>query len=114
MTEAELQSNIIEAGTKLGWSHYHTWRSEKSDPGYPDLTLVSVSHCRVIWIECKSEKGDISPEQTHWHDMLAACDQEIYVVRPVHWPDEVLEILTLSSKPSKAQRMVFDSSVVKL
>ncbi len=115
MLETELQTNILDLATKLGYEHYHTYRSNRSDKGFVDLVLISAEKERLLFIELKSKKGVITPEQTMWHDLLAACDQEIYVVRPQHWDSgEVVEILTMPHKPSKRQRLDFDSAVVKI
>ncbi len=115
MTEAQLQADVLEIATTTGWSHYHTHRSERSDKGFPDLVLVHPEKERVVFMEEKAEKGIISPEQTMWHDLLAACDCEVYVIFPRHLDSgEVAVILMLPCKPSKAARAHFDSSVVKL
>jgi hypothetical protein len=109
--ESELQSTIVEAAAKLGWLHYHTYNSQRSDFGYPDLTLVHDGKKRVMWVECKSDSGKVTPEQTAWHDALARADQEVYLVFPKHL-DEIIEILMLPEKPTVAQRMTYDSAIV--
>lgn len=115
MTEMQLQSAVLEIATQLGWLHYHTYRSDRSDKGFPDLVLVHPDKERVVWVECKTGKGIVSPEQTLWHDNLAACDCEVYVIRPAHLDSgEVADILMLNCKPSKVARVHFDSSVVRV
>lgn len=115
VTHAQLQDSVVDTATRLGYSHFHPYDSRRSDPGWPDLVLVHPGKKRVVFMEIKTEDGVITPAQTQWHDDLAACDQEVYVVFPEHWDSgEVAEILTLMSKPSKLQRANFESAVVKL
>jgi hypothetical protein len=68
MTEAELQQSIIDAAAKLGYRHYHTHDSRRSDYGWPDLVLVHEGKRRVLFIEVKSEKGYCTTEQEAWQD----------------------------------------------
>ncbi len=112
MNEKELQDEVVQLATKLNWSHYHTYRSEKSDKGFPDLVLVNPNKGgRVIYAEIKSDTGRVTQEQEVWLDMLAMCDQEVYVFYPKHL-DEILGILLLGHKPSVAVRLELDSAVV--
>jgi len=113
MKESDFQSDIIDAATKLGYEHYHTHRSDRSDPGFPDLVLVSVAKARVVFIEVKGDNGQVTPEQAHWHEILAICDEEVYVVRPENF-DELVEILMLPSKPSKTVRLGTETAVVSV
>jgi hypothetical protein len=111
VSEADLQQAIVSAARKLGYLYYHTFDSRRSTEGFPDLVLVHDGKKRVVWIECKSETGVVSIYQTAWHDSLAKCDAEIYVVRPVNL-DEIIEILMLAEKPTVAQRKQYESAVV--
>lgn len=83
ITEAELQESVIQVAREFGWLVYHTSRSDKSEPGFTDLVLVRPP--RVIFAECKGEKGQLTkpkmnskrtrelPGQTTWRDALCAC-----------------------------------------
>ncbi len=124
MTGTDLQQTLIDLGHKLGYiiAHFRpamkadgTWRTPVAadGKGFPDLFLVHPVRQRVIWIECKSEREKVSPEQEAWHDVLARADQEIYVVRPKHY-DEIAMILMLSHKPNVLERQEYDSAVVYL
>ncbi len=114
MTETQLQSLTVDAAGKLGYDEkYHTHDSRHSAKGFPDEVFAHRGKARLVFMEFKSADGQVTPEQAHWHDTLAMCDQEIYVVRPEHWESgEVVEILSLPEKPSKAVRACFDSAVV--
>ena len=49
MTEADLQRSIIIAAREFQWLAYATYRSMRSEPGFPDLVLVRPP--RVIFLE---------------------------------------------------------------
>jgi len=57
--------------------------------GWPDLVLV---RDKVIFVELKTDKGTIRPEQHQWIAWLEAAGQEVHVWRPSDW-DEVVEVL---------------------
>lgn len=109
--ESELQAEIVSVAKKLSYMTYHTYNSQRSDFGWPDLVCANEDKHRVLFIECKSDAGKPSDEQLAWLDALARCDQEVYIVYPKHL-DEIIQILMLAEKPSVAQRMVYDCSVV--
>lgn len=111
MTEAELQQSIIDAAGKLGYRHYHTRDSRRSDYGWPDLVLVHEVFRRVLFIEVKSAGGKVTPSQESWLDALARCGQEVYIVRPEQY-EEIIEVLMLGEKPGFAQLCQYESAVV--
>jgi hypothetical protein len=83
MSERDFQQSILDLSWRCGWEcSYHVHDSRRSEPGFPDLVLVSTTRGRVLWIECKAEKGKVRPEQRRWHDALRAAGQEVYVWRP--------------------------------
>lgn len=47
--------------------------------GFPDLVLVRE---RVVYAECKSEKGELTFEESKWIDRLQKAWEEVYVWRP--------------------------------
>ncbi len=74
MSEAELQSAVIELAQRLGWrvAHFRTAMSKSGHwmtpvqgdgAGFPDLILVRE---RVIAAELKGERGRMRPEQDAW------------------------------------------------
>ncbi len=98
MSERELQDNIIDAAKKLGWL-VHTERPAmkkggqwatpiQGKAGFPDLTLAW--HGKVIFIECKSQKGHSTNEQVEWAVNLCP---NYYLARPQDWLDGTIEVL---------------------
>jgi hypothetical protein len=84
-TEDVLQSSVIEMATWFKWRHYHTHDSRRSAAGFPDLVLVRPPD--VIYVELKSDKGRLSPEQTAWLQDLEKAGQEVHIWRPTQWHD---------------------------
>jgi hypothetical protein len=89
MTEKDLQNNIIQIARLLGY-HVHAERPSinrrgkwstaiQGVPGYPDLTLAKQG--KVLFIECKSEKGQPTDYQTSW----ALALPNYYLARPSAW-----------------------------
>lgn len=86
MSEATLQGHILHTAAALGWLCYHTHDSRRSQPGFPDLTLVHPIRRRLIFAELKKENGRQTPEQHKWEDALRAAGHgEFYLWRPSHW-----------------------------
>jgi hypothetical protein len=86
VSEAQLQASIVEAARYLGYRHYHTTDSRKSQPGFPDLVLVHRTTGRVIFAELKSETGRVTDAQQEWLTLLGKL-HEVYLWRPAHWQD---------------------------
>lgn len=90
MTERELQDTIIECARVCGWLTYHTWRSDHSPAGFPDLVLVRDG--RLIYAELKSAKGKLTVNQRQWIRALERAGQEVYVWYP-HDLDAAIRVL---------------------
>ena len=102
MSEAQLQSAIVELAHALGYRAAHFrpsltskgWRTPVSadGKGFPDLNLVKKG--RVVYIECKSEKGKQSPEQIEWELAIRTSGAEYFLFRPSDWlNDNVVKAL---------------------
>jgi len=76
---------VLECARWCGWLAYHTRDSRRSTPGFPDLMLVRPP--RAIAAELKTDRGLLTREQGDWLAGLAGCGLEVYVWRPVDWPD---------------------------
>lgn len=86
---AQYRAFAFECGFKR---QYHTYRSDRSDPGYPDDVMLNVLTARMIYIEGKRESGKLSTDQVGWLDDLARMRDgwryhgmnglEVYVARP--------------------------------
>ena len=84
-SEDQLQSQITEAATVLGWLWYHTHNSRRSPAGFPDLVLVRGD--RVIFAELKVWNKKPTEKQERWLGALDATAAEVYVWRPQDWLD---------------------------
>ena len=82
-TEKEFLGTVTRLATLADWYPYHTHRSDRSEPGFPDLNMVRGP--RLIYAELKTEKGRVTPYQTKWLDRLALSGRcETYLWRPEH------------------------------
>ena len=73
-----------------GWLVYHTHDSRRSQPGFPDLTMVR--HGRLIFAELKKDGAYPTPEQRRWLHELKRASQKVYLWRPSDWR-EIEEVL---------------------
>lgn len=95
-SEADFQATVIEMAHALGWRVYHTYRSTRSTPGFPDLVLVRGD--RLLFLELKSEKGKLTTTQMDWlHDLYAVSKTNLGIhaayFRPSDMPT-IRELLT--------------------
>ncbi len=88
VTEKQLQAAIVKTARLLGWRCYHTYDSRRSEPGYPDLTMVKDG--RLLFVELKAVTGKVSDAQLEWLDALGLA-AESYVWRPAQWLDGTVE-----------------------
>lgn len=98
VTEQGLQDALVKHAELGGWKHYHTFDSRRSDPGFPDLTLVRGED--LVFLELKTAIGKVRPEQVEWLNALLAVRRvSAFVVRPA---DLDTWIFTLTGqKPSR-------------
>lgn len=99
MTEAQLQSAVIELAHLLHWrcAHFRPAQTQTGrwltpvaadGAGFPDLLMARGQV--LIAAELKTAKGRLSPAQTEWLDALSnACD--VYVWRPQDWSSGRIE-----------------------
>ena len=90
MTERTLQNVIIAAAKRHGWLVYHTFDSRRSEPGYPDLTLVHPRLGVHAYRELKQQKGRVTPEQRRWLTALTAAGVDAAVWRPWDWVTDAI------------------------
>lgn len=79
LTEKEWTRQVVDLARMLGWSRYHTFRSDRSPAGWPDEALVRE---RLILLELKTEKGKLTDAQKGWLGKLSRAGVEVYVARP--------------------------------
>lgn len=102
MSEAELFEQVRQLLDLGSWVWYHTYSSQRSNAGFPDI--VAVRRERLIFIELKTAKGKLSQAQERWRDALfqtqawkmwppdrAVCP-EVYLWRPSDW-EQIVEVL---------------------
>ncbi len=92
VSEKAFQVQIVRLAKLRDWLVYYTWRSKHSPAGFPDLVLVKGR--RLLFVECKREKGKLTPDQEIWIDALketSCC--KVFLWRPGDWP-QIIEILT--------------------
>lgn len=88
LSESKLQQRVVYRAKKYGWRTAHAgkgllgnvWATPMA-PGWPDLTCVKAGHY-VIFIELKSEKGKLAPEQVEWLELLNKTGNFGIVIRP--------------------------------
>ena len=84
---------VIAAAKASGWLVYHTHDARRSAPGFPDLVLCQAGR-QVLFVECKTETGRLTPAQIEWLATLQASDRTVYaeVWRPYDW-ERILRLL---------------------
>lgn len=97
MSEDQLLSCVVDMARKqYGWRVHHCrpamsrsgkWATHiQGDPGFVDLVLAKEG--RVLFVELKSERGKVSPDQDAW---LFDLDVQAMVLRPTDWLDGTIE-----------------------
>jgi hypothetical protein len=71
MLERDLQAQIVQVATMLGYLSYHTHDSRKSREGFPDLVLLHERTGALILAELKRDGQNPTPAQTRWLTALS-------------------------------------------
>ena len=82
MSEANLQTAVLELAQWFGYETYHTRDSRGSRAGFPDLVLWHGGRGRTLFVELKSQVGNVTTDQGHTLRTLAAAGNEVRVWRP--------------------------------
>ena len=78
VNEKQLTQNVVGLAHRLGWEHvYHTWRSDNSPAGYPDI--VALRAARQVVAELKVGKNNLSAEQYFFLLAFVEAGTEVYV-----------------------------------
>lgn len=104
MTEAQLQSAVIECARLLGWrvAHFRPaltakgYRTpvEADGGGWPDLFMVHPSNGMAPYaVELKSARGVVSHEQWAWLELLNLAGCYTAVWTPADWMSGRIERL---------------------
>lgn len=91
MTEGQLLEAIRGLAQVTGWLCYHTHDSRHSEPGFPDLVLLSAAQGRLIIAELKDATRKATPEQNKWLSALTHIGIENTLWRPQHLRDRTIE-----------------------
>lgn len=103
MTEAELLQAVRDLARLRGFLTYHTHRSDRSEPGFPDLVCVHPRTGDVVIAELKTSRGRVSQAQQAWLDALHAAGLTPHVWRPEHLRSgQIARALTPTDMPRRA------------
>lgn len=81
VTEAAFLRQVRDLAKLFGWQSYHPFLSRWSERGFPDLVLVRPP--RVVLAELKTERGNTTPDQERWLELLRGCPGvETFLWRP--------------------------------
>ena len=90
MSEDELQESVMRLGRYRGWLVYHTYRSVRSEPGFPDCVMVRRDV--LLLAELKREGKDPTKPQREWLRRLKGVSEAVggyhvqaHVWRPSDW-----------------------------
>lgn len=78
-SERLFQAKVIEILKFYSWLYYHTADSRRSVGGFPDLVACRE---RLVYVELKTETGELSADQQRWQEALRRAGEETYVWRP--------------------------------
>lgn len=111
MTEDELLACVIDACRKFGLrcAHFRPAKTERGwrtavqgdGKGFPDLVITSGN--TVLFVELKSERGRLTPEQRDWLDDLMGVEGrvEVCIWRPADWIDGTIESVLLAMREQR-------------
>lgn len=69
ISEKAFQAQVVQLAKLNRWNVYHTFNSQRSEPGFPDLVLVR-DGC-LIFAELKRQHAKPSPAQRDWIQALS-------------------------------------------
>jgi hypothetical protein len=107
MREEAFRQQVRQIARYYGWTlMYHTHDSRRSDRGFPDEVFCHPERNRVIFIEFKSEKGRLRPEQKVWIEALQRSGMEAAVWRPQDM-DYIRTVLGPQQNPANPEHITF-------
>ena len=101
-TEVVFQARVISYAQDRDWWVYHTHRSDRSEPGFPDLVLIHRTEPRIVYAELKRIGGQ--PTYAQWWVLmrLQELGHEAYLWRPDDWP-EIVTVLDTRQTPEEGE-----------
>ena len=112
-----LQQAVTDLCKALGLLIFHPYDSRKSEPGYPDCTIVDFKRCRIIYAELKRQRTRPTEAQVRWLDALAlVADEsagrvEAVLWRPSHWLDGSIERILRGGDAIKGRDPIWEHGV---
>lgn len=88
MPESALQEAVQQHCDALGIRWYHVNDSRRDNPGMPDLILIGKV---VAYVELKSMRGRIRPEQEAFMTDLEKANAHVLLWRPEHLFDGTVD-----------------------
>jgi VRR-NUC domain len=101
VTEKEFQQGVLDWARINGWLAFHAHDSRRSQPGFPDLTLVRGG--LLMFVELKTASGRVSPAQQQWLAALSDAGCEVHVWRPGDW-GEIERVLARRAPAGRGPR----------
>ena len=78
-TEKELERQVKQLFKQFGFVYYHTFRSQFSPSGFPDVHAIHTGQRRIVYVELKrTPKDKLRPDQEIYRDALLAVGAEWY------------------------------------
>lgn len=85
--EADLQRAGVALLRATGWKVFVDRMAWRSDKGWLDVCAVHPDMQRTIFVEFKTQKGTIRPEQQEWIQAHRQAGNDVRLVRPSDWED---------------------------
>jgi hypothetical protein len=91
LSEEDFQPQVIDLAHIYGWRHMHVrrtigrgkrWTTGTSAKGWPDLTLWSPRHHRLMFVELKTETGKTDLDQLVVLGELSESGAHVHLWRP--------------------------------
>jgi hypothetical protein len=106
MPESEVQDQIIEAARRAGFDLiYHTWNSQHSAAGFPDLVMLHRSG-RMVIVECKREGKHPTKAQEDWLLGFERLRESIHPVERDPIFDDPPMVAVFVARPSNRQDII--------
>ena len=91
MNEKAFQAIVITTARENGWLVYHTYDSQKSAPGYPDICMIKDGF--IMFVELKTDKGKVTTAQRQWIEQFIRHQHHcknfiIEIWRPHIWDEK--------------------------
>jgi hypothetical protein len=94
VTEKDFMAQVVRLARITGHKVYHTHDSRHSAAGFPDLVIVRHHMPRPLFVELKSNTGQLTEDQWGWRLVLENVPGADYRLwRPTDW-DEIEATLT--------------------